>query len=70
VFSFSASFDNNDSFFTNEQLKENIIAMIDAIMKVKPSAAKGRYLRSASIACTMGPGIKLDTQSLINLIEG
>jgi len=56
--------------FTNEQLKENIIAMIDAIMKVKPSAAKGRYLRSASIACTMGPGIKLDTQNLINLLEG
>jgi large subunit ribosomal protein L1 len=56
--------------FTNEQLKENILAMIDAIMKVKPSAAKGRYLRSASISCTMGPGIKLDTQNLINLLEG
>ena len=55
--------------FTNEQLKENILAMIDAIMKVKPSAAKGRYLRSASISCTMGPGIKLDTQNLINLLE-
>ncbi len=56
--------------FTNEQLKENILAMIDAIMKVRPSAAKGRYLRSASISCTMGPGIKLDTQNLINLLEG
>ena len=56
--------------FTNEQLKENILAMIDTIMKVKPSAAKGRYLRSASISCTMGPGIKLDTQNLINLLEG
>jgi len=55
--------------FTKEQLRENILAMIDAIMKVRPPAAKGRYLRSASISCTMGPGIKLDTQNLVNLLE-
>ncbi len=51
------------------QLRENILAMIDMIMKVKPSAAKGKYLRSASISSTMGPGIKLDTQHLLSLLE-
>jgi large subunit ribosomal protein L1 len=55
--------------FTNEQLRENIMAMFDAIIKVRPPAARGRYLRSASISCTMGPGIKLDTQNLANLLE-
>jgi large subunit ribosomal protein L1 len=56
--------------FTKDQLKENIVAMIDAIIKARPAAAKGRYLRSASISCTMGPGIKIDTQNLVNLLEG
>jgi len=55
--------------FTKDQLKENIVTMVDAIMKARPAAAKGKYLRSASISCTMGPGIKLDTQSLVNLLE-
>ncbi len=55
--------------FTKDQLKENIITMVDAIIKARPPAAKGKYLKSASISCTMGPGIKLDTQNLINLIE-
>jgi len=45
------------------------MAMFDAIKKVSPPAARGRYLRSASISCTMGPGIKLDTQNLANLLE-
>jgi len=56
--------------FTKDQLKENILTMIDAIIKAKPAAAKGKYLKSASISCTMGPGIKLDTQDLVNLLEG
>lgn len=51
------------------QLRENILAMIDMIMKIRPAAAKGRYLRSASISSTMGPGIKLDTQHLLGLLE-
>jgi len=55
--------------FAEDQLKENILAMVDAIMKARPTAAKGRYLRGISLACTMGPGIKLDTQNLVNLLE-
>jgi len=55
--------------FTSDQLRENILTMIEAIMKAKPPASKGRYLRSISISSTMGPGIKLDTQNLLNLLE-
>jgi large subunit ribosomal protein L1 len=55
--------------FEVDQLRENILAMIDMIMKIRPAAAKGRYLRSASISSTMGPGIKLDTQYLLGLLE-
>ena len=56
--------------FSVEQLRDNILAMFDAIMKVRPAAAKGRYVRSVSISSTMGPGIKLDTQHLASLLEG
>jgi large subunit ribosomal protein L1 len=55
--------------FNADQLRDNILAMIDAIMKARPAAAKGKYLRSASICSTMGPGIKLDTQYLVGLLE-
>ncbi len=47
--------------FTEEQLSENFQTLIDAIIKAKPAAAKGQYIRSAVIASTMGPGIKLNT---------
>ena len=46
--------------FTDEQLLENLAAFVDAIVRAKPSAAKGQYLRSIAVASTMGPGIKLD----------
>ncbi|MBD3183521.1 50S ribosomal protein L1, partial [Candidatus Poribacteria bacterium] len=55
--------------FTEIQLRENLIAMFDALMKLRPPAAKGRYFRSASISSTMGPGIKLDTQYMVNILE-
>lgn len=47
--------------FTEEQLIENFQTLIEAIIKAKPAAAKGQYIRSATIASTMGPGIKLNT---------
>lgn len=47
--------------FSGAQLAENLQAFLETIVKAKPSAAKGTYLRSASISATMGPGIKLDT---------
>lgn len=46
--------------FGTEKLKENFNALINAIIKARPSAAKGQYLRSVAIASTMGPGIKLN----------
>jgi large subunit ribosomal protein L1 len=47
--------------FSGAQLAENLQAFLETIVKSKPSAAKGTYLRGASISSTMGPGIKLDT---------
>ena len=47
--------------FTEEQLNENFQTLIDAIIKAKPAAAKGQYIRSATVTSTMGPGIKLNT---------
>ena len=47
--------------FTEEQLMDNLNTLVSAIIKAKPAAAKGQYLRSVTIASTMGPGIKLNT---------
>jgi large subunit ribosomal protein L1 len=47
--------------FTEEQLQENFKAAVGAILKAKPSAAKGRYMQSVTISSTMGPGIPVDT---------
>jgi large subunit ribosomal protein L1 len=47
--------------FSAEQLEENAKSLIDAVVKAKPAAAKGRYLRSVNITTTMGPGLRLDS---------
>lgn len=47
--------------FTEQQLGENLSAVLDSIVKARPSAAKGVYLRSATVSSTMGPGVRLDT---------
>ena len=47
--------------FTEEQLTDNFQTLIDAVIKAKPAAAKGQYLKSVVIASTMGPGVKLST---------
>ena len=46
--------------FTDEQLLQNYIALADTLVKVKPSGAKGQYIKSVTMSTTMGPGIKLD----------
>jgi large subunit ribosomal protein L1 len=46
--------------FTKEQLLANLHAVIDELVRAKPAAAKGRYLRSVSVASTMGPGVHID----------
>ena len=55
--------------FPPEQLVENLAAVIDEINRAKPSAAKGRYLRSVTIASTMGPGVKVDQSRILEGVE-
>ncbi len=47
--------------FTEEQLSQNYEALMSAILKAKPAALKGQYLKSITLACTMGPGVKIST---------
>lgn len=54
------------SSFTEDQLFDNLTAMLDAILRAKPSAAKGQFVKKVVIANTMGPGIKLDPNSVVN----
>ena len=50
--------------FTEEKLEENFRALMEAIVKAKPSALKGQYLRSVTLSSTMGPGVKVSTVKL------
>ncbi len=50
--------------FDGEKLKENFLALVDALVKAKPSAAKGNYLRKITISSTMGPGVNLDVSEV------
>jgi large subunit ribosomal protein L1 len=54
--------------FTTEALVENYAAVLDEVLRVKPSSAKGRYVRKATLSSTMGPGIQLDTNRTKNLL--
>jgi len=47
--------------FEKDQIKENVSALMNALVVARPASAKGRYLRSIVLSSTMGPGIKLDT---------
>ncbi len=46
--------------FTEQQLRENYFAAMDEVMRLKPSASKGRYLKKVTVASTMGPGVPVD----------
>ena len=50
--------------FGKEKLSENFTALMDAIVKAKPSAAKGQYIKSVAVSSTMGPGIKVNFAKL------
>lgn len=52
--------------FAPQKIEENCSELLNAIIKLKPSSAKGTYLKSVSMASTMSPGIKIDTKSLMN----
>jgi len=47
--------------FTEQQLSDNLKAFLDTIARAKPAAAKGQYIRTATVSSTMGPGVRLDT---------
>ena len=53
--------------FDNEQLMGNLTALIEAVVKAKPSGAKGQYVRTAVLTTTMGPGINLDLKPTLAL---
>jgi large subunit ribosomal protein L1 len=55
--------------FTDVQLVENYAAAIDEVLRLKPSSAKGRYLRKATVTTTMGPGIQVDPNKTRNMLE-
>jgi large subunit ribosomal protein L1 len=55
--------------FEERSLLENYAAVMDEIVRAKPSAAKGRYIRSVTFASTMGPGIKVDPSRTRDIIE-
>lgn len=55
--------------FGSEKLSENLMAVMGAVIKAKPSSSKGKYLKSITIASTMGPGVKLSATDLTNRVE-
>ncbi len=55
--------------FEDRRLLENYAAVIDELIRAKPSAAKGRYIRSVTFATTMGPGVKVDPTRTRDIVE-
>ena len=55
--------------FEEQQLLENYAAVIEELIRAKPSAAKGRYIRTVTFASTMGPGIKVDPSRTRDIVE-
>jgi large subunit ribosomal protein L1 len=51
--------------FGVEKLQENFTALLDAIIKAKPAAAKGQYIRSCTVAATMGPGVRVNPAKVV-----
>jgi large subunit ribosomal protein L1 len=56
--------------FDQRALLENYAALIDEVVRAKPAAAKGRYLRTITLATTMGPGVRVDPLRTRNIVEG
>jgi len=56
--------------FPEEHLSENMATLLDAVVKARPTGAKGQYVRSITLATTMGPGIKLDVTPALAMASG
>jgi large subunit ribosomal protein L1 len=52
--------------FGTEKLRDNFHTLLDAVVKAKPAAAKGQYLKSVTVTSTMGPGIKINQQKVLD----
>ena len=50
--------------FEEERIVDNLMAVIEAVVRAKPSGVKGQYIKSAFVTTTMGPGIKLDLRTV------
>jgi large subunit ribosomal protein L1 len=55
--------------FAPQSLIENAHALVDSVVKAKPSAAKGKYLKSVTMSSTMGPGINIDTTHVTETVK-
>jgi large subunit ribosomal protein L1 len=55
--------------FETSQLRENLIAFLDKVMRLRPAASKGAYVKAVTISSTMGPGIKIDRQQALALLK-
>jgi len=55
--------------FPDDALKENFLAVLDAILRAKPSGAKGQYIKRLTLAPSMGPGVKVDLNQAISLLR-
>ena len=53
--------------FENDKLLDNLTTVVDAVVKAKPSGAKGQYVKTASLSTTMGAGIKLDIKPFLSV---
>ena len=52
--------------FSSDQLVENLAALVDAVNRARPSAAKGQYFRNLTVATSMGPGIRVDVPGILS----
>jgi len=55
--------------FDVEKLKGNLVTLMDALIKAKPSTAKGTYLKKVTVSATMGPGVNIDIPELQALVK-
>jgi large subunit ribosomal protein L1 len=55
--------------FSTQNLVENAHALVDSVVRAKPSAAKGKYLKSVTLSSTMGPGITIDTSHVTEVVK-
>ncbi|NCO36517.1 MAG: 50S ribosomal protein L1 [Armatimonadetes bacterium CG2_30_59_28] len=55
--------------FTEDQLRENFLTLLDAVVRSRPAAAKGQYLQGIVMSATMGPGIKVDPQKALTYLS-